>query len=64
MKWLNKFVGLEDVYPYPIYQHQSSIQSYSTHTADSIFEIALDMPGKSDHTHMNGVNQIDVFIYA
>ena len=53
-----------DVYPYPIHQHQSSIQSYSTHTADSIFGITLDMPGKLDHTHMNGLNQKDVFMYG
>ena len=36
-------------------QHRSSIQS-----SESI----LAYPGVPDHTHMNGTNQIDVFMYT
>ena len=49
-------------YPYAKNQHHSSIQS--KHIADLILRINLEGPGVSDHTRINGLNQIDLFVYA
>ena len=55
LKSLHQFVPSVEVY---YMQHDSSVQS--CYIADSILGITF-VP---DHIHLNGLNQIDVFVYA
>ena len=63
LKWLVQFVALMDVYPYLINQHQSSVQSYSIHIADSILRIVSDTP-RCVWPHPYECSESNRFIYA
>ena len=60
-KLLYQFVVSVEAYPYSKNQHHSSIQSW--HIVDVVLRITF---GRSRlyHTHINQLNQIDVFVYA
>ena len=52
-----------DAYPYAKNQHYNSIQS--EHTVKIYYRILLfACPGERDHKHMNGLNQIYIFMFA
>ena len=63
LKWLVQFVALMGVYPYLINQHQSSVQSYSIHNADSILRIVSDTP-RCVWQHPYECSESNRFIYA